>query len=120
VTHRPHLLLCACVALTCVALASCRPIHVASDYDQQCVDDDDCVAVFVGDTCKITCEAAGIRADEKDRYDQANAAPCPPPFGEYLAIMCLSTVPEPPICDAVEAFCSDGTCAARTIPIEEQ
>jgi hypothetical protein len=118
VTHRPHLLL-ACAMLG-MALASCRPIHVASDYDQQCVDDDDCVAVFVGDTCKITCEAAGIRADEKERYDQANAAPCPPPFGEYVAIACGSTLPEPPVCDVVEAFCSDATCAARPAPIEEQ
>ena len=75
----------------------------AEGYDRSCVEDGDCIVVFVGDTCSCTCERAGIRASERFAYqddrtaassnceDLADALPCAP-------------------CPQVMATCEEGVC----------
>lgn len=71
----------------------------ASDYDQDCASDDDCVAVFVGDVCDCSCDVGAINKRDQGRYDEekpeCNAGcggsvcgPCPSPIVVCEAARC--------------------------------
>jgi hypothetical protein len=69
---------------------TCGPIK-ASDYDQSCTQDSDCVGVFEGDLCRsgcVNCANAAIRASAQDQYhqdltnkDPGSGGVCPCPLG---------------------------------------
>ena len=96
--------------LACGVLTSCRFPIVASDYKQTCVDDRDCVAVYVGDTCN-DCEAAAIHVEARQHYDDAHLAPCPLNLRHLFfgPVVCPETE---------EGFCNSGTCAWRIAAIK--
>lgn len=97
------------LAWSFVAVSACLPacgpaplIH-ASDYDQKCKEDSDCVGVVDGTlTCCGTCFTAAIseralpqyQADQRDRTPSCDGVPCP-------AIACAQREP----------VCTAGKCA---------
>jgi hypothetical protein len=65
----------AAAAVMLVALVACAPSDVnASDYDQSCAKDDDCVAVSElhtrGTDCIFSCDAKAINAKDKAQFDE--------------------------------------------------
>ena len=80
---------------------TCGPIH-ASDYDQSCVENIDCVVVWEGDSCQgqqCTCPNAAISARSGMQYQADLARKIP-------------TTPSVCSCPAIHApVCNQGKCA---------
>src|SRR5690349_18524357 len=63
------------IALMLVALVACAVKDIkASDYDQSCAKDDDCVSVSEleakGTDCQMSCTAVAINKKDKAQYDE--------------------------------------------------
>lgn len=103
------------IVCTVLALASCKRSPVAaSDYDQQCDVDADCVVVKVGDTCnRNQCTPGAISATEQERYSDDERGICAIDLVGILVSLCGS-VASPAECEG-EAFCDDGTCGVRGV-----
>jgi hypothetical protein len=88
-----------CLDMLCAADAT-APIIQASDYDQSCAVDSDCVGVRVGNgcTCEISCETATSpgAAINMDALPQYTAD-----FAKFPHVFCNCPPPPPP--------CADGT-----------
>lgn len=110
--HRPSRFASAVLVLTALAvLASLQHCDnhgsctlSASNYDQSCTQDSDCVAVFSGSFCsgnECACENAAINVSAQAQYeadfqsDHAPECPCPSP---------------PPVA------CNHGSCGLREGP----
>jgi hypothetical protein len=59
------------LAVLWLAGASCGDVILASDYDQSCAADSDCVAVIVGELCDCLCAMAAINKAELTKYEEA-------------------------------------------------
>jgi hypothetical protein len=83
-----------------VAWAGCGDVILASDFDQSCVADDDCVTVVVGEMCDCVCTMAAINKSDLAEYEKvATDRPC-------------NTLCAP--CEAnATAVCDAGRCAVR-------
>ena len=101
----------AAAAVMLVAIAARSPSDVeASDYDQSCAKDDDCVAVAElhtpgthGTDCSIGCDDHAINKKEKARYDED--------FADSRG-RCGSRTS--PFCDVTGTpTCVQGTCAMK-------
>jgi hypothetical protein len=98
------------VVLGYVSLDGCKSSScslAASDYDQACQEDSDCVAVFLGSFCashSCACENAAINVSSYNQYssdfdrDDAPRCPCP---------------------DAPPVACNQGTCGLRGSGVAE-
>lgn len=57
-----------------LAVASCAHPILASDFDQTCEADSDCVAVMVGEICDCICTVAAINKSDQSDYQAAIGA----------------------------------------------
>lgn len=89
----------AALALT-LAAAGCGDVIDASDFDQTCVVDEDCVVVLVGEMCDCICTTAGINRGDLPKYDAAVRA-------KACGTLCS------PCADVSKAACRGGMCAAE-------
>jgi hypothetical protein len=88
---------------TDVAVAVCTPVR-ASDYDQSCVADSDCVVVAQAPRCPIgtwdNCEVGAINRVDYTRYQPAlTQAYATVPLGDLVSCPCEGL-----------AFCNNGLC----------
>lgn len=54
--------------LLVAAPAGCSDVILASDFDQSCTADADCVTVLVGDICECGCESGAINKRDLEKY----------------------------------------------------
>lgn len=109
---RTFLITFASVVVLCGAQGACSTTNgncsiFASDYDQSCRQDTDCVAVFSGSFCgghSCACENSAINVSDQQRYvsdlqsDDAPECPCPAPPA---------------------VACSQGTCVVRPLGLPD-
>lgn len=99
------------LALACAACADCASTVVdADEFRRDCVADDDCSLVVVGDVCALDgcrwCSVDAVRADQRDVHAaRLDAIECGPELGEYVRCYCKP----------VEAGCVDGSCVRRDV-----
>jgi len=88
-------------------LSSCSGSIFASDYDQTCETDEDCVIVNQGEKCAIercSCGNAAINNSEFERYQaelESLVCVAPPPVSSAI---CVCGPSQEPVCS--EAVCS--------------
>jgi hypothetical protein len=100
--HIPKLLAATMACLTALlALAGCGSDIDANDYDRSCTLDEDCMVIFVGDTCGCSCDTSAINVSDRDAYlDDSDPGPT-------CDIQCGA-------CAAAEAVCAQGVC--KSVP----
>jgi hypothetical protein len=78
----------------------------ATDYNQKCMVDGDCTAVYDGDLCSAClCKNAAINSADAARYQTDSSS---------RAQQCQGGSPcATPNCTDLAAYCNHGTCAAR-------
>jgi len=92
--------------LAVLLFCACSTSIDAKNYQRSCSADGDCAAVYSGDTCALCpCPNAAIATTELTRY-QSDAQSL---HGRCHSNAQADCVP----CQAVTAFCLDGTCAVH-------
>jgi hypothetical protein len=105
-----------CLDTLCAADAT-APVIQASDYDQSCAVDSDCVGVRVGNgcTCGISCESPPAAAINMGALPQYTAD-----FAKFPHVFCNCPPPPPPCDDKTYAgpgpYCVGGMCQITPCP----
>lgn len=92
-----------------VALAGCSTTLEASDYDQSCSSDADCIPAFFGDVCSFcACNESAVNLREVTRYAEDRRA---------AARNCSSTLADIACgpCPSVEARCRSARCVVEPV-----
>ncbi len=95
----------ACLLVACSSSSSHQANIAASDYDQSCQQDDECVAVYEGDVCACGgCDNAAINASDSTAYSaDRDAAQSTCPSGQQ----CFDGA-----CAQAATLCVHGSCEA--------
>jgi hypothetical protein len=103
---RRILLLLMIVAISCDNTTTLS----ADNYDTSCLEDSDCVVIFVGEMCECSCNYGAINKSDKEKYDE-----------DYDSIQCDDSCDDVDIncmfCnDQTIAVCTDNQCRADIVP----
>lgn len=80
------------------APAGCSDVILATDFDQSCAADADCVTVLVGDICECGCEDGAINKRDLEKYREER--------GDISCSVSCEFCPE-----SKPAVCKSGVCA---------
>ena len=79
----------------------------ATQYDQTCSVDEDCMSVFTGNVCGCNCTSIGINVADIESYNAER---------DELYNQCAEDeIFECMACPNTEAYCEEGTCKVQTL-----
>ena len=77
----------------------------ASQFDNSCTVDEDCMSVFNGDLCGCNCASVGINVSEADAWNEA--------YNDAMANCASEEIPDCFACPPTESVCENQICTVQ-------